>query len=223
MFKSFKSVCLAAGIAAMSTTGASASLLDFTVGTPGASSGSLANSTIGWELTAIGGALSTNQAYDGGNAFKTETGSFLALDNDGVGVGNDEVTYKAGGLSQELRLSFTKTIFLQAVHFLDLFIGTNTESAITYDADTNTLLVETFAAGGSAGYAKKTLDDIAVKNIRFVPGKGNDDGSGDFALAAIDYRSTDGNTPDTVPLPAGVLLLMGALGGLAAVGRRKKA
>lgn len=225
-----KSFFLAIGLAAATATGASAALLDFTEGLPGKTSGDLGGG-VTWNLTAVGGTISTGFAYDGGNFFKnTSNGTAItrnetfALDNDGVGIIDDEVTNG----DEALVLTFSKSIFLTAVHFLDLFIGDNgqVESAITYDADTNTMIVEAFANGNVAGYANKAVGGVggeAVKSIRFVPGPGKDDGSADFALAGIEFSTNPDGNPNIVPLPAGGLLLVGALGGLAMVRRRKKA
>lgn len=220
MSYSIKSLCLAAGITAASTMGASAALLDFTASTN--TSGSIGGG-INWSLSATGGAVNADTDSDAQGVIPAP----LALVTDGVGVGgqDDEVT----NTGQTLTLSFTKTIFLQGVHFLDLFIGPNgTESALTFNDADNSLIVEVFATDDGEvnpnnGYGFKAVADLAIKSITFVPGDGVDTANGDFALAAIDYRSTDGNTPDTVPLPAAGFLLMGALGGLGLARRRKKA
>lgn len=220
MSYSIKSLCLAAGITAASTMGASAALLDFTESSN--TSGSIGGG-INWSLSATGGAVNANTDSDAQGVLPVA----LALNTDGVGVGggDDEVT----NTGQTLTLSFTKTIFLQGVHFLDLFIGPNgTESALTFNDADNSLIVEVFATDDGEvspnnGYGFKAVADLAIKSITFVPGDGIDTANGDFALAAIDYRSTDGNTPDTVPLPAAGFLLLGALGGLGLARRRKKA
>lgn len=228
---SFKSLALAAGIAAGSVSGASAAILDFTAGMPGATSGIL-GTTVTWELEAVGGALNTSTGYDGGAAFKSDpVANFvpLVLRNDGVGVGDDEVT----NTGEELILKFSQAIRLQGVYFLDMFVGpgggvSRTETSLSFNKTTGDLIIQTVAteplppAGVQApGFAFSEFADIIVKTIRFVPGVGKDNNNGDFSLAAIKYRDVGGE-PAPVPLPAGGVLLLGGLGGLALLRRRKK-
>ena len=76
--------------------------------------------------------------------------------------------------------------------------------------------------GVSGGYASKTTS-VGVKSIRFAAGGAADNIDSDFALAAIDYATDADGNPAPIPLPAGGLLLLGALGGLGLARRRKKA
>lgn len=223
-----KPFLLAGSITAGSVIGASAAILDFTDLTSYTSTGPVATGSIGsvgWTLTPSGGALNVNTTPDVGDS----TGIPLALDTDGVGVigggTNDEVTDD----DESLLLSFSRAIKVTAVHVLDLFfsdtVPDNKELALAYDDDDNTLIV-TVTAGvplgaANGGYKKSDpFGEYAVRNIRFEAGGAADDTTYDFALAAIEYASGDGQEPDPVPLPAGGLLLIGGLAALAAARRR---
>jgi len=210
---------LFASVASALAFSASAATLDFT--DTGDSSGLLG--TVGWSLTATGGALKVKTVFD---AVVPPDGT-LAFNYDGAGVGDDEVT-NAG---ESLILKFTQAIFVTGVHILDAYVN-KTDPGVQESA----ILIET--GGGQffeifaddvhdgtlpAGYAFKAFAKVAVKSITFLAGPGNDSIlAPDFALAAIDYAAgPDGQTPAPIPLPAGGVLLLTALAGLAAARRRK--
>ncbi|GFE52499.1 hypothetical protein So717_42520 [Roseobacter cerasinus] len=228
MSVSFKSFCLAAGVTAASTMGASAALLDFTAG-PDAT-GQFSDGDGGfitWEVTATGGTLNTNTPIDAELPLPAP-GGVLALENDGVGVDDDEATAQD---DQTLIVTFSEAILLTGLHFLDLFIGPQggTESVsvfanggINLTAGDPVEASDDIGVAPDNGYAFRSFSDIEITSLTFIPGDATDDTTGDFALAAIEYELVD-DQMDPVPLPAGGFLLLGALGALSVARRRKKA
>lgn len=214
----------AAGLMAIASVGASAATIDFTSASTG-TSGSAAGGT--WTLTTNVGTLTNAQAFDGQGSDLSSTG--LALQRDGYGVqsafdaarNDDELTAISGG--QELvTLTFSKAVRLLSFSFLDLFLppnGGNGEVGYAM-ADDGTILsafgTDLANTNGSlrAGYASAAGGGIITKSIRFYVGIINDtQGRADGALASVDVAP--------VPVPAAGMLLIGALGGLAMVRRRK--
>ncbi|MFN0116088.1 MAG: VPLPA-CTERM sorting domain-containing protein [Paracoccaceae bacterium] len=145
----------------------------------------------------------------------------LAGQTDGLGIKDDEVTYPG----ESITITFTKTMRLSAVYFLDLFFGrAGTEFAL--------LAVDGSAAGSFAatqynpgrgntnsGYGAYTGLNFVGKAFTFSVAPTNDllnrIDKPDYALAGIDVAP--------VPLPAGALLLGSALAGFAMLRRRKSA
>lgn len=245
MKASIKILMTASVLAVAAAGAASAARLDFTDETVYTTkSAASATGTIGagptetkWTLTPTGGILQieTNPdgKYDGGSTAPAE----LALDYDGVGIGkrDDEITAEK---NESLLLSFSRSIFLTAVHVLDLFKSADTEQAagqrehaLVYDPTTLILTIEAIEQLASnpdnGGYQTKKLDKaVEVAALRFEAGGSDDNPTNtrDFALAAVDYEFDDPDrAPAPIPLPAGGLLLLGALGGLGLAKRRRKA
>lgn len=207
---------LAATTAVMVLAGgvsASAAILDFTKGLPGATSGTEFG---GWTLTGYynGKEKALNTSSTGPGAVGP-----LAGDNDGVGVITDEITFG----TDYVTITFAEEVTLIGAYFLDLYNKTTTRE------------VANISVGGSVGNVDATLSGYSVKNggvgesgygellglslrgtqFTFFAGDTNDDfGTPDFALAGLDIAP--------VPLPAGMLLLPTAIGGLMVARRRKK-
>lgn len=222
MIQKFSFLGLAAGALFAGALGASAATLDFTNNaayttqtTTGASGTFL---TVGWTVTPTPGTSAlTYTSYDGG-----QNVAALAEQNDGIGIEDDEVTFPA----EALTLTFAKNVIVTGLHFLDLFVGKGIESVSIFDGASNllaTVLGTDITGTGQDGYAFKGVN-LVGKTFVFKADSGNEPvGAPDFALAAIDVKSSDGSTPDPIPLPAGGVLLVTALAGLALARRRAKA
>lgn len=208
---------------ALMATGASAAVIDFTASGIG-TSGSLGGG-VDWVMTASPVAPNNNQGFDGSDPFDGQTFN-LAFDTDGFGVRDDEIGNLDDGEVQNIMLSFTKDtlpfdVNILGFAFLDLFQldGEDGESAI--------LTVDLGASAGATvelmfnpnnpdgGYAEITGLNLFASKITFTVGTLNDNrGVADGALAALQIAP--------IPLPAGGLLLLTALGGVAALRRKRK-
>ncbi|MEM6388225.1 MAG: VPLPA-CTERM sorting domain-containing protein [Pseudomonadota bacterium] len=215
----------AAGALISTTVAASAAsveldFLDFTASATG-TSGTLAGTDIDWEITSNGGLLSTatTTGPNTGTVISGLSDRTFAGETDGLGIIDDEIDFP----DEAMTLSFTKggaafDVKLSAAYFLDLFIGAGSESANISIGDVPVLpadAVEMASVGGSIGFGDLTGLKLKGSSFTFFAGPGLDDKSGDFALAGVAISS--------VPLPAGMLLMGTALGGLGLMRRRKKA
>lgn len=215
---SFKKLAaVAAGaVLAMGVASASASVIDFTKATTG-TTGTVLGGTVNWTMTA-NGILNNSQAFDGKT---TPVGSPLSFETDGYGVGakDDEIT-NSQKLKEVITLTFDKPTLIDAIYFLDLFVSRNDGSkevgVATFDGLNSVFLTATDLANTGSGYVAATFAPILAKVISFTVLDTNDAyGYADGALAGV------GIAP--VPVPAAGLLMVGGLGGLAALRRRKKA
>ncbi|MCQ8185750.1 VPLPA-CTERM sorting domain-containing protein [Parvularcula maris] len=173
------------------------------------------------------------------------TGSNTAID--GIGIGDDEIdvqrserveiTFHDGttaGQGAAIAVNVTETFFLDL--FFNVGFGDvdsakaadRAESAVvTFETSTGTLSDEVFALmakGTGSGFAQgpellAALGDVT--KIIFTSGSGDDDGTGDFALAGLNFN-TGSNIENTVPVPAALPLFLAGLGGLTAFRRRQR-
>ena len=232
----------ASAVLAACSTMASAATLDFTaLKTFGAASTS--TTAVGkfhgvdWTLTSIpvGNFLSYNFGATAPDPFKLSDDGFdgknkpnglLAFESDGIGSyryarsPDDEVQVERG---EELLLTFGRALTFTGFHALDLFKANagdlDPESMLVYDAVSGDLVAQIFGTDikyqntfGGYAFGAGTFTTTA---LRFVPGAGQDDLTGDFALAALDVAP--------IPVPAAGLLLLSALGGVGALRARRKA
>lgn len=214
-----KSLIAGAAISAAMALGgtvSNAAVIDFTSASTG-HSGVLAGGTT-WSMTASG-YLNNSQAFDG-NA--KPSGSGLSFETDGYGVGLDDDEITTTLIRQEwIEIAFSAPTLVNAFYFLDLFQAANGGTVeigqATVDGSTTFSLVATDIAGsGAGGFVAAVFKPIYATVIRFTVLNSNDNlGYADGALAGI------GIAP--VPVPAAGLLMLGGLGGLAALRRRRKA
>lgn len=155
-------------------------------------------------------------------------GGFLAGDRDGFGVVSDEVI--AGKANPEsIEVTFNQLVRIQSLAFLDLFDATANQAGrervvVTFFEGATLKGSATFdavASQGTLGYGAfaSGFDFTGVDKLIFEAAVGpssefQDDGNNDFALAAIEFS--------VIPLPAPAFLLIGALGGFAALRRRQR-
>jgi hypothetical protein len=182
-------------------------------------SGTAGSSNLGYTVSPVPSnrPLTQNVPFDG---TPVPAGTGLALETDGLGVGNDEITQG----NQRIVVEFARLVRITGLHFLDLFqdlTGPTLETALVeFDGKSASFdaIYDRNAPGGDfGGYAFYGDQKLVGSKFTFsVMGTGNDQqGSADFALAAIELAP--------VPLPASVLLLGAALGGLGLMRRRKHA
>ncbi len=212
---------IAGTVLAMGAATANADLIDFTSAGTG-STGTLFGGSVSWNMISSG-KLNNSQAFDG-IATAATSASGLSLQTDGYGVGakDDEITTLANGEQEWIRVSFSSPVLVNALYFLDLYIskdGTSTELAMA-SINGGFPIVSTYATDVAGhdrpGFAFSTFAPILVSEIFFTILSSNGNGNfADGALAGI------GLAP--VPVPAAGLLLLGGLGGLAALRRKRKA
>ncbi len=216
----------AAAVLAISATTVSAATIDFTAKNTGTSgSGPLAGLT--WSMSSNIGTLNNSQRFDGQGS--NLSGAGLAFYTDGYGVrsyldnmkNDDEITSMRKGF-ESITLTFSRAVKLTGASFLDLFVGPNGFEEGYVETDDGTVIAisatDLANVGNSrrAGFASSTFAGIITSSLKFYIGMGNDPyGFADGALASVDIAP--------VPVPAAGLLMLGGLGGLFAVRRRKTA
>ena len=206
-----------AALAITVASSANAYVIDFTHPSTG-TTGSLFNGAVNWTMTASG-VLNNNQAFDG-NSAPSGTGLSFGTDGYGVGANDDEIT--TSSTTQEwIEVTFSTPVLIDAIYFLDLFTtrsGSDLEigqASVDGGNPLITLAATAIAGSGAAGFVGAMFEPIYATVIRFTVLSGNDGrGFADGALAGI------GIAP--IPVPAAGVMLLGGLGGLAALRRRRK-
>lgn len=219
MRHALKMASAAAALILAGSIPASAAIIDFTKGLPGATSGTEAG---GWSLAGFynGQPHSLNNREAGPGPIGSAP---LAGDNDGVGVRSTEIRYG----TDYITVTFAQEVRLIGAYFLDLYINPDNGDkevanisigdAVDAAAGSLTAVANKSLRGAEDMYGYGELLGISLvgKQFTFFASDTNDQyGVPDFALAALDVAP--------VPLPAGLLLLPTAIGGLALARRRKK-
>lgn len=209
--------------------------IDFTNASPwggvqGQTSFSSAGVTVSSQGTA-GGKLTFNAIGASGDPARgLEPCAVYACDGDGIGIGDDEVSWKTVGFDQLLELSFDKAVTVTEISFLDLFNeATGREYAYWYyngDSTAKSSLAAPLANNSwpaTNGFAATTGLNVAdVTSITFlVDCAGNNCAANDYALAGIKTTGPDSDVSE-VPLPAAAWLFGSGLIGLAGIARRRK-
>lgn len=205
----------AAAVMALTVGSANASILDFT--DPASYTISPANVASGmidgvnWTLTASGGNI-----VEGANGPGPIAAAPLLGATDGLGIFDDELT--AG--VETFTLMFDQVVTVLNVYFLDLFIARNNTGleVATVSVDGGAPVhfnAQVSEAGNTIGFGAFATS-LTGSSFLFTAEFSNDTrGNPDYALAGLDLAP--------IPLPAGVLLLGGALGALGFARRRKTA
>lgn len=150
---------------------------------------------------------------------------FLACDNDGAGVNDDEVTFGVGMKQdvERLKVTIENPISLGKLHFLDLFAAGGSSG----DTEVETAQFQINGDGGPGG----TLDGTALDNVGYgVTGDLGLDNVSMIEFFADDFRAASSTNTDfavaaiqSVPAPATVGLLGIGLIALGASARRRHA
>lgn len=212
-----KALPLAMIAGVIGTAGAWASTIDLTDNgayTQGTSQASGSVDGVSWTINPVPSSASlTYTTFDGTGG--TGMNPDLAFENDGIGITDDEVTYPRESLS----MTFSQEVTVTGVYVLDLYGDEN----VTVYAD-GVAVGQIVADPVNAPNAQSTTTDgysyiafstgVTATTLTFMPGNTNDNaGSPDFALAAI--------TLAPIPVPAAGLMLLGGIGALGALKRRR--
>lgn len=218
-------------VAALGTTvAAQAALIDFTDPSSYTLSGSTGSGTsldgsISFTLSSVGGKLTNSEVAD----YSQDRVAPLKGEVDGLGIGRglsaDEITFP----NESLTISFDRAVRISRLFFLDLFgtipggMAMETDENVDVTSSTGQMAnfrAQTLNQDGTVGFGDFATD-LTGTSFTFVAGAENDAFTfPDFAMAGLDVSEIG---VSEVPLPAGILLLGGALGGLGLARRKKKA
>ncbi|MEM1232535.1 MAG: hypothetical protein AAGH70_00285 [Pseudomonadota bacterium] len=209
MYMTFRATVLAAA-AVFGGSIAHASAIDFTDASAyGVSITQTSATTLtgtaagGWTGATTGGPINLSEAGPGAQS------AFVAGDNDGLGIGDDEISVDP---TESFTISFNTTVTIAGLYFLDHYAPE--EVHVSIDGGTPLAPFISTVSPPTPGYTEFENLSLTGQTFTFTVGEPNQTGAvADYALAGIDIAA--------IPLPAGLLLLGGALGMLGATRRRK--
>jgi hypothetical protein len=207
---------------------ANATLIDFTDrakweadGTPSSVTyGDLKVTVIAYDQNGNPTNFNATQDFDGQPPCTLPGIGTLVCDSDGLGIGDDEITFGQGTMMQveRIRVKFSRPVDLSAVVFLDLFAQgspTDNPTEIAQSVWTNGSNVWSATATDGTGFFVATANngDLGVRpfnNVNEISFFADTDRAAspantDFALAAIVID---------VPAPSALLLMIAAIAGL---------
>jgi len=205
---------LAASLVIGGVSASQAAVIDFTSNTLTATATGFEGTTLVDIDWTIDGVPPSAVLGDSVNASIVPTLNALGMagNHDGIGIDDDEVN-----MNQTLVLTFSKDVKINTAYFLDLFQSedgssfeqvtiSNGVSSVVHNAEVTTADPDGFGS---------VLASLIGNSFTFTSTGTNDNqGLEDFALAGLHVTA--------VPLPAGLLLLGSAFGGLGMVRRRSK-
>jgi len=207
---------ISAGVFAlgMSTFAANAAIVDFT------DSSAFSNTDLSEAIGAVVVTISSDPVginFDDSIRDATaEPCMTLACDNDGIGIIDDEISNPTG-MSQSVTVTFSRAVNILRFAGLDLYADSDGEvlMGVTDGGVSATAAATEMFSDGGNGFGITTMADNLTTSITFTVDATNDAlGVADAALAGIEFDVAP------IPLPAGVVLLGGALAGLG-LARRK--
>lgn len=212
---SIKPLGLATVMTFAAAAAASAALVDFTNPSsysiaPGGTTATGMSGGIGFTVTTSGGRLNNREAGPGATVTSPLAGTV-----DGLGIQDDEITFP----DQTITVAFDRAVTISRLFALDLFQDAEddgTDEGFTVNGG-DAFLAQVSISNDRFGFGDFGGLSLTGMSFTFAPISTNDNvGNPDFALAGIEFE------PSPIPLPAGVLLLGGALAGLGFARRGRK-